>query len=72
MALVAEQGSPMAMHNIAFMLQKGQGYDGQDRHSLAYELLLRAVVVEHQYGDGLVDAALLAFHGDRCAHTCHC
>jgi hypothetical protein len=65
--MAAEQGSTLGMHNAAFMLQKGLGYDGQDRHALAYELLLRAADAEPLYGDGLVDAALLLFNGDRCA-----
>lgn len=61
----AEQGSAIAMHNAAFLLQRGHGYNGSDAPALALELLLRSAAIEHQYGDGLVDAANLLLQGDR-------
>ena len=68
LAMAAEQGSPIAMHNAAFLLRRGRGYGGADANAMALGLLLRAGAIEHQYGDGLVDAAELVFHGDRCAN----
>lgn len=62
----AEQGTAVAMHNAAFLLQRGRGYNGSDAAALALELLLRAAAIEHQYGDGLVDAANLLLDADRC------
>ena len=61
----AEQGSAVAMHNAAFLLQRGRGYNGSDAAAVALELLLRAGAIEHQYGDGLVDAANLLLDADR-------
>ena len=61
----AEEGSPVGMLNVAFMLQRGMGYSGPDRYALAYDLNLRAARLEH-YADGLVDAAALVYDGDRC------
>ncbi|BDA45006.1 Protein sel-1 homolog 1 [Coccomyxa sp. Obi] len=61
----AEQGSAVAMHNAAFLLQRGRGYNGSDAAAMALELLLRAAAIEHQYGDGLVDAANLLLDADR-------
>ena len=61
----AEEGSPVGMLNVAFMLQRGMGYSGPDRYALAYDLNLRAARLEH-YADGLVDAAALVYYGDRC------
>ena len=63
----AEEGSPIAMLNIAFMLQHGLGYSASDRHVLAYDLLLRAARLEQYYGDGLVDAAAIIYDGNRYA-----
>ncbi len=60
----AEEGSPVGMLNVAFMLQRGMGYSGPDRYALAYDLNLRAARLEH-YADGLVDAAALVYDGDR-------
>ena len=60
----AEEGSPVGMLNVAFMLQRGMGYSGPDRFALAYNLNLRAARLEH-YADGLVDAAALVYDGDR-------
>ena len=78
LGVAAEQGSAVAMHNAAFLLQRGRGYNGSDAAALALELLLRAAAIEHQYGDGLVDAANLLLDADRCgcvasrepAHRC--
>lgn len=68
----AEQGSAIAMHNAAFLLRRGRGYSGADSHALALELLLRAAAIEHQYGDGLIDAADLVFYGGRSVRSaCH-
>ncbi|CAL5229959.1 g13388 [Coccomyxa viridis] len=64
-ASVAEEGSPIGMLNVAFMLQHGLGYGAPDRHALAYDLLLRAARLERYYGDGLVDAAAIMYDGDR-------
>ena len=61
----AEEGSPIGMLNVAFMLQRGLGYTASDRHALAYDLLLRAARLERYYGDGLVDAAAIIYDGDR-------
>ncbi len=66
-ASVAEEGSPIGMLNVAFMLQHGLGYGAPDRHALAYDLLLRAARLERYYGDGLVDAAAIMYDGDRYA-----
>ena len=66
-ATVAEEGSPIGMLNVAFMLQHGLGYSASDRHALAYDLLLRAARLERYYGDGLVDAAAIIYDGDRYA-----
>ena len=68
-ASVAEEGSPIGMLNVAFMLQHGLGYNAADRHALAYDLLLRAARLERYYGDGLVDAAAIIYDGDR--YACH-
>lgn len=64
-ASVAEEGSPVGMLNVAFMLQRGLGYSAFDRHTLAYDLLLRAACLERYYGDGLVDAAAIMYDGER-------
>lgn len=64
-ASVAEEGSPIGMLNLAFMLQHSLGYNASDRHALAYDLLLRAARLERYYGEGLVDAAALVYDGDR-------
>ena len=71
-ASVAEEGSPIGMLNVAFMLQRGLGYSAPDRHALAYDLLLRAARLERYYGDGLVDAAAIIYNGDRYTRRALC
>ena len=71
-ASVAEEGSPIGMLNVAFMLQRGLGYSASDRHALAYDLLLRAARLEQYYGDGLVDAAAIIYDGERYARHALC
>lgn len=61
----AEEGAAIGMLNAAFMLRHGSGYNGSDRHALAFKLLLRAAHLEQYYGDGLVDAAAYVYDGDR-------
>lgn len=65
LAATAEAGSAYAAHNLAWALQHSRGLAGiPGRHVIAYDLLLRGAELD-EYADGFVDAALLAFHGDR-------
>ena len=69
-AAAAEGGSATAAHNLAWALQHSAGLAHvPQRHAFAYKLLLRGAELDG-FADGLVDAALLAFHGDRCLLQC--
>lgn len=67
LAGTAEQGSAAAAHNLAWLLlQRAPALAAvPGRGALAQGLLLRGARLDG-YPDGLVDAALLAYHGDRC------
>lgn len=58
-ALLAEQGNPSAMVNLAWLLHRGAVHAGPDRHALALPLWLRAAERNHSEG------ALLAGHAYR-------
>ena len=66
LAGAAEQGSAAAAQNLAWALLRARALAAvPGRAAAARDLLLRGAALDG-YPDGLVDAALLAYHGDRC------